>query len=144
MTLDENVLEIALDNELEQIAGVAAKVDAFCEAHDLAPDIAYAVNLSIDEILTNSISYGYEDDESHRIEVVVRREPDSLVVVVTDDSIPFDVSAGSQADVDSGLEDREIGGLGIFLVHQMMDEVEYERVDGRNVVTLTKRTADAG
>ena len=95
--------------------------------------------------LTNSISYGYEDDESHRIEVVVRRESDSLVIVVTDDSIPFDVAAGgAQADIDSGLEDREIGGLGIFLVHQMMDEVEYERVDGRNVVTLTKRTADAG
>ena len=100
MALDENVLEIALDNELQEIAGVAARVDAFCEAHDLPPDVAYAVNLSVDEILTNSISYGYDDDETHRIEVVVRMEADSLVVVVTDDSAPFDVSAGSQADVE--------------------------------------------
>lgn len=144
MALDENVLEIALDNELQEIAGVAAQVDAFCEARGLSPDVAYAVNLSVDEILTNSISYGYDDDETHRIEVVVRMEADSLVVVITDDSAPFDVSAGSQADVESGLEDRDIGGLGIFLVHQMMDKVEYERVDGRNVVTLTKHTAGAG
>lgn len=145
MTLDENVLEIAIDNRLEEIAGVAAKVDAFCEGHDLSPDAAYAVNLSIDEILTNAISYGYDDDEPHRIEITVRVEADSLVVVVKDDSAAFDLSdAGAQADVETGLEDREIGGLGIFLVHQMMDEVGYERVDGRNVVTLTKRTADAG
>ena len=144
MTLDENVLEIAIDNDLAQIADVAAKVEAFCEAHDLLPDVTYAVNLSIDEILTNAISYGYDDEESHRIEIVMRREADSLVVVVSDDSAPFDVSAGPQADVESGLEDREIGGLGIFLVHQMMDEVEYERVDGRNVVTLIKRTAGDG
>ena len=145
MTLDENVLEIALDNELAQIADVAAKIDAFCEAHELAPDVAYAVNLSIDEILTNAISYGYDDDDPHRIEITVRRGADLIVVVVRDDSAAFDPSAGGpEADLEAGLEDREIGGLGIFLVHQMMDEVEYERVDGRNVVTLTKRTADGG
>ena len=144
MTLDENVLEVALVNDLREIAGVAAKIDAFCEARELSPDVAYAVNLSIDEILTNTISYGYDDEESHRIGIIVRMEADSLVVVITDDSAPFDLSAESRADVESGLEDREIGGLGIFLVHQMMDKVEYERVDGRNVVTLTKNMADAG
>lgn len=144
MTLAENVLEVALVNDLREIAGVAAKIDTFCEARELSPDVAYAVNLSIDEILTNTISYGYDDEEAHRIEIIVRVEADSLVVVITDDSAPFDLSAESQADVESGLEDREIGGLGIFLVHQMMDKVEYERVDGRNVVTLTKSIADAG
>ena len=101
------------------------------------------MNLSIDEILTNTISYGYDDDEPHRIEIVVRMEADSLVVVITDDGAPFDLSAPAQADVEAGLEEREIGGLGLFFVHQMMDEVEHERVDGRNVVTLTKRVAGA-
>lgn len=144
MTLDENVLEIALANELEEIAGVAAKIDGFCEGRELSPDVAYAVNLSIDEILTNAISYGYDDDEPHRIEITVRVDADSIVVVIRDDSAPFDLSAEPEADVETGLDDREIGGLGIFLVHQMMDEVEYARVDDRNVVTLTKRTtADA-
>ena len=144
MTLDENVLEVALVNDLGEIAGVAAKIDAFCEARALSPDFAYAVNLSIDEILTNTISYGYDDEEAHLIEIVVHMEADSLVVVIRDDSAPFDLSAESQADVESELEDREIGGLGIFLVHQMMDKVEYERVDGGNVVTLTKSMAAAG
>ena len=142
--MEDNVLEIALANELREIAGAAARIDAFCEEKDLSPEIAYAVNLSIDEILTNTISYGYQDDEPHRIEIVVRLEAESLVVVIVDDSAPFDLSATPEADLDASLEEREIGGLGLFLVHQMMDKVEYERVDGRNVVTLTKSMADGG
>ena len=142
--MDDNVLEIALANELREIVAAAAKIDAFCEEQELAPEIAYAVNLSIDEILTNTISYGYDDDEPHRIEIIVRREADSLVVVIVDDSAPFDLSATPEADVEATLEDREVGGLGLFLVHQMMDKVEYERVDGCNVVTLTKSMAAAG
>ena len=142
--MDDNVLEIALANELREIVAAAAKIDAFCEEQELASEIAYAVNLSIDEILTNTISYGYDDDEPHRIEIIVRLEADSLVVVIVDDSAPFDLSATPEADIEATLEDREVGGLGLFLVHQMMDKVEYERVDGCNVVTLTKSMAAAG
>ena len=142
--MEDNVLEIALANELREIVGAAAKIDAFCEENDLSPEIAYAVNLSIDEILTNTISYGYEDDEPHRIEIIVRLEAESLVVVIVDDSAPFDLSATPEADLDASLEEREVGGLGLFLVHQMMDKVEYERVDGCNVVTLTKSMAEGG
>ena len=144
MTVDENAIEIALANDLQELAGVAAKIDAFCEARDISPDIAYAVNLSIDEILTNTISYGYDDDEPHRIEIGLRSETGSLVVVIRDDGAPFDLSATPEADIESSLDERAVGGLGLFLVHEMMDEVEYERVEDRNVVTLTKSTADPG
>ncbi len=142
--MNENVLEIALASEQREIAGVATKVDTFCEAHEISPEIAYAINLSIDEILTNTIRYGYDDDEPHRIEIAVRRVVDSLVVVIVDDGRPFDLSSPPQADVEASLDEREVGGLGLFLVHRMMDKVEYGRADGRNVVTLTKSTADAG
>ena len=144
MTLDDNVLEIFLANELGEIVGAAAKIDAFCEANEVSPDVAYAVNLSIDEILTNTISYGYDDGETHRIEITVRLEAAALVVAIVDDSSAFDLTAAPEPDIGASLEEREVGGLGLFLVHQMMDKVEYERVDGRNVATLTKRTADDG
>ena len=144
MTSDDNVFEIALANELQEIVSAAAKIDAFCEEKDLSPEIAYAVNLSVDEILTNTISYGYGDDEPHRIEIIVRLEAGALVVVIVDDSAPFDLSATPETDVEATLEEREVGGLGLFLVHQMMDKVEYERVDGCNVVTLTKSMAGTG
>ena len=138
MVSDNSVLEISLANELDEIAGTAEMIEAFCEEQELSPEIAYAVNLSVDEILTNTITYGYDDDDRHRIELRVRREGDTLVIVLVDDSVPFDPTATPEPDVEASLEERNVGGLGLFLVHQMMDRVEYERTDGRNVVTLTK------
>ena len=144
MTLDDNVLEISLANELQEVAGAAARIDSWCESNALSPDIAYAVNLSIDEILTNTISYGYDDEEPHRIDIVVRLESDEMVIVIADDSRAFDPTATPDPDLEASLEERDVGGLGLFLVHQMMDRVQYERVDERNVVTLTKRVAAGG
>ena len=128
-----------LANELREIAGVAAQIDEFCAAHDLQ-HVAYAVNLAIDEILTNTISYGYEDDERHQIEIIVRVEAEALVVVIVDDSMPFDLALAPERDLEASLEDTPLGGLGLFLVQQMMDSVEYRREEGCNVVTLVKNT----
>ena len=138
-------LEISLVNDLREIAAVAAKVDEFCTAKGLSAQIAYATNLAIDEILTNTISHGYDDDEPHRIELILRLEADALIVVTVDDSRAFDPSQVQQVpDLEPSLDDRALGGLGIFLVQQMMDHVEYQRRDGCNVVTLTKSTDGGG
>jgi anti-sigma regulatory factor (Ser/Thr protein kinase) len=138
--MSDESLEISLANELREIAGAAAQIDAFCAARDLR-HVAYAVNLAIDEILTNTISYGYEDDERHQIEIIVRVEAEALVVVIVDDSMPFDLALAPERDLEASLEDTALGGLGLFLVHQMMDSVEYRREEGCNVVTLIKNTA---
>ena len=142
VTLSDDALELSLVNDLQEIVTAAAQIDAFCEARGLAPQIAYAVNLSIDEILTNTISYGYDDDETHRIGITLRVSGDSLVTVIVDDGRAFDSSMEREADIDTSLEERALGGLGLFLVHQMMDEVAYQRMDDRNVITLTKRTTE--
>ena len=138
--MNEASLEISLGNELREIAGVAAQVDRFCADHRLLPGLAYAVNLAIDEILTNTISYGYEDRERHRIEVIVNLEADQLVVVIVDDSMPFDLGLAPERDLDLSIEDTALGGLGLYLVHQMMDRVDYRREAGCNIVTLVKGT----
>lgn len=143
MVKDDESLEISLVNDLQELARIAERIDEFCEDRDLGPQIGYAVNLSVDEILTNTISYGYDDEEPHEIEIVVSMEGDAIVVVIVDDSTAFDLSQAPDADIESSVEERALGGLGLFLVHQMMDGVEYRRVDGRNVVTLTKKTTDA-
>ena len=139
MVRDDKSLEISLVNDLRELARVAALIDEFCEARNLGPQIGYAVNLSVDEILTNTISYGYDDEEPHKIEIVVSMEGDDIVVVIVDDSNAFDFSQTPDADIESSVEERAIGGLGLFLVHQMMDGVEYRRMGGCNVVTLTKK-----
>ena len=135
-------LEVSLANELREIAGVAARIDEFCAANGLR-HVAYAVNLAVDEVLTNTIEYGYDDDEHHRIEVIARVEEESLVVVIVDDSLPFDLGIAPERDLDASLEDTALGGLGLFLVHQMMDSVDYRREEGCNVVTLVKDAREA-
>ena len=135
-------LEISLANELREIAGVIARIDEFCASHDLQ-HAAYALNLAIDEILTNTIEYGYEDDERHRIELIVRVEDESLEIVIVDDSVPFDLGIAPECGLYASLEDTPLGGLGLLLVHQMMDSVDYRREEGCNVVTLVKNTHES-
>ena len=140
--VNDDTLELSLANDLRDIPEAAERIDAFCAEKALAPQIAYAVNLSIDEILTNTINYGYDDDEAHRIALTLRLEGDMLVVAIVDDGRAFDSSLEREADVEAPLEDRALGGLGLFLVQQMMDGVAYQRRDGLNYVTLTKNTAE--
>ena len=135
----ENSIEISLVNDVSEIAGVADRIDEFFQANGIGPKTAYALNLSIDEVLTNTIEYGYDDDEPHRIEIALRKEADKVVAVIEDDSREFDLSGPPpEVDFDASLEDRAIGGLGLFLVHELMDRVGYRRTDGRNFITLTK------
>jgi anti-sigma regulatory factor (Ser/Thr protein kinase) len=142
--VDENSIEISITNDVCEIAGVAARIDEFCETREIGRKIANAVNVSIDEILTNTIGYGYDDDEPHRIEIALSKEADALVIAITDDSKEFDPSGPPpEVDFDATLEDRALGGLGLFLVHELMDRVDYRRVEGRNLVTLTKNLAGA-
>lgn len=140
--MEEDTLEISLVNDLREIAAVAAQIDEFCAQRNHAPQIGYAVNLSIEEVLTNRISYGYDDDEQHRIEIIVRVEESRLVVVIVDNSAPFDLSATAEADGDGFREEGEelLAGLGLFLVNQVMDSVEYRRKNECNILIMTKET----
>ncbi len=143
--MDEDRVEISIANDVHEIADVAARIDEFCEARGIGPMTANAVNVSIDEILTNTIDYGYDDEGPHRIGIAVSRQADALVVEIDDDSRAFDPSGPPpDVDLDVSLEERAVGGLGLFLVHELMDSVNYRRDEGRNVVTLTKSLIETG
>ena len=132
-------VEIALTNDLREIAGVAASIDLFCEDLSISPEVAYAVNLALDELLTNTIIYVYSDEEPRRIEVLVRLEGETLVVAIVDDGEAFDPTQVPESDATAVLADPEIARLGLLLVNRMMDGIEYQRRAGCNVVILTKQ-----
>ena len=133
------MLHLSLNNDLRELAVAAERVDAFCAEHGVSPDIAFAVNVSVDELLTNTISYGFDDGDSHRIEMTVRLEDGVLEVELVDDATPYDPTRAPHPDIDASIEDRPIGGLGVHFVRALMDGFRYRRSDGRNIVTLTKR-----
>ena len=139
----DDALELSLVNDLRNIAIAAENIDAFCARHGLAAEIAFEANLAVDELVTNTISYGYDDDGEHRIDLVLRLEGGALAIEIADDGRAFDPLQAPAPDFGASLQDRAKGGLGINLVRKTMDTVACRRQDGRNVVTLTKRVAPA-
>ncbi len=131
-------LTLKVVNDLEQVRLVRGRVDAFGERNKLPPDVAFALKLAIEELLTNTMSYGYSDHEAHTIEVRIDLRDDQLDVRITDDAVAFDPTVAKEPDTTAALKDRTVGGLGILLVKNFMDYIEYRREGGQNHLTLTK------
>lgn len=134
-------LSLRIANDLAELTRVAEAVDAFCAARDFPADCAFKLNIAIEELLTNTISYGFSDARPHEIGVTLAREGDEIVAELSDDAQPYDPLQAPPPDLDSAIEDRRVGGLGVHLVKTMMDKVTYAYRDGRNHVTLRKRIA---
>ena len=120
---------------------MAEKIDAFCAAHGLPPAVAYSaysVNLSLDELLTNTINYGCDDGTRHRIDIAVRLDGSAVIVEITDDAKPFDPSEAARPDTDMPIGDRPTGGLGIHFACKVPDGFRYRRSGKHNIVTLTR------
>jgi anti-sigma regulatory factor (Ser/Thr protein kinase) len=95
--------------------------------------------MALDDLLANIISYGYVDDSHHLISIKLSLVGDSVVVVITDDGLPFNPFTREGPDTDLSLEEREIGGLGLLLVKNVIDETYYKRHVNKNVITLVKK-----
>ncbi|WP_294587536.1 ATP-binding protein [uncultured Phocaeicola sp.] len=101
-------------------------------------DIQYPVHLVCEEIVINVVDYAYPDDDNGYLKVEVTKNDAELVIQFRDGGIPFNPLLREQPDISLPLEERQIGGLGIFLVQQMMDVVSYEYNNNENVLTIKK------
>ncbi len=136
-----DLLAMRLVNDLTEIPRVAEAIEALGEKEEWPADWIFNFNLSLDELLTNIVHNGYQDEERHEIDLTVRGlAAGDVEIIVEDDGVAFDpFSEAPEPDLESGVEDRPIGGLGVFLVKQLMHELEYERRGDRNRVTLRLR-----
>ena len=122
------------------IPDLADDIAEYCDAAGVALAEVHAVNLALDELLTNVIDYGLDGVEQPRIAVALRVEADCLIADVTDNGAAFDpFSEVAEPDLDAALADRPVGGLGVHLVVTMMDEVRYAYEDNLNHITLIKK-----
>ncbi|MDB5362730.1 MAG: hypothetical protein JWO51_4027 [Rhodospirillales bacterium] len=133
------ILEEALPNDLAAIGAFAERVEAFCAAEGVAPAIVYQLNLAIDELATNVISYGWDDAGPHQLQIKLCLAPGRLTVLIEDDGRAFNPLDRPPPDLDAAIEARAIGGLGIHFVRQFATDFTYERVAGRNRLTIGKR-----
>ena len=130
-------VSIAIGNTIAEMAKVVDLVDRFGAAHHIPQAISNDLNLCLDELLNNTISYGYDDKERHSIVVTLSLTDGRLIAEIQDDGKPFDPRQAAPAPRGT-LQSRKIGGLGIHFVKTLMDEVGYMRVGRQNVVTIAK------
>jgi len=133
------VSEHRLRNDPGEARQVGAWVEAFVRRAGLSAEVQNALDLSLVEWITNVISYGYEDEREHSITLRFKAEAGEVCVEVEDDGKEFNPLLHPPADTTAPLETRPIGGLGIHMMRKLMDVVQYQRTNGRNVVTLRKR-----
>ena len=130
---------IILANDIAEISRLNEFIDELGEAFSLSPDIIFNLNLVLEEAVVNIINYAYPKEEHESIYLSAKLHDGSIILVLTDTGKEFDPTVAPEADITLSAEERPIGGLGIFLIRQMMNEVKYERIDGKNVLTLEKR-----
>jgi sigma-B regulation protein RsbU (phosphoserine phosphatase) len=137
-----DTLEIKLKNKVSELDGVNQTLKEFGQRHGLASKVIHHLNLAMEEILTNIISYGYTDNREHEIKVRLSAQYGEVSVEIEDDGQPFNPLEAPEPDITKPLEERKIGGLGIHLVRKLMDSLEYKRQGERNLLTIKKKTEE--
>ncbi|MFB3046116.1 MAG: ammonium transporter [Acidiferrobacterales bacterium] len=134
------ILHMVVKNDLAEIANVNAKFEKFAKEHNLPGVVGQKMGVIFDELLNNTISYAFRDDAEHEIDIRAERAGNRLTITISDDGIPFNPLGIQTPDTRLSLEEREVGGLGIHLVRNMVDNISYQRGINRNVLSLVMHT----
>jgi serine/threonine-protein kinase RsbW len=112
-------------------------VVSFAEEQGFPPNRLMEIELSMEEALVNIIKYAYPDGNGNMEISCILNGQDQFVVEIADTGIPFNVLSVAEPDVTSGVEERKVGGLGIYFIKTLMDDVAYTREDGKNILKMT-------
>jgi len=135
----ENELIICIKNDHSELGRVVQLFQEFCRGKKIPKKIANSIDLVLDEILNNIISYGYDDQNEHEIDIQLSISDGQLILQIEDDGVEFNPTEIAEADTKSSIEDRAIGGLGIHLIRNAMDEVHYSYKSKKNCLTMKKK-----
>ena len=138
MTEQNAERQIVILNDLAEIATVTSAFASFAAACAVPSATITRFSLIFDEMLSNIIFYGYPDRGRHEIAIVMARLGAEVHVTITDDGIPFDPLSAATPNVELPIEEREVAGLGIHLVRNLVHGANYRRVDGQNIITLIR------
>ena len=134
VTLTGEHFSLVMRNDIQQIPTLAEWIDTL----GLPEQLSMPINLALEETVTNVMLYAYPG-KSGQVLVEAEKSPEQVIFTITDSGVPFDPTKQKEADITLSVEERAIGGLGIHLVRQLMDDIRYERKDNKNILTLTKR-----
>ena len=130
---------LILHNDVTQIPQLADFIETIAMESKLDQGVAMSLNLALEEAVTNVIMYAYPEGSDGLVDVEAIIWKDHLDFIVPDSGVPFDPTSISPPDLSLDAIDRPVGGLGIYLVNSIMDHVSYERKDGKNILSMTKK-----
>lgn len=131
---------VALENDISEIKKLSEEVESLARSFNYSDEIKNDINVALEEALANIIYYGYNDDGQHMIDVVIDASEDEAAFTISDDGIPFNPLEKEAPKTDLPLRERPVGGMGIHLIRNAVDEINYARENKRNVLTLKKTT----
>lgn len=129
---------LVLKNDIHEVSELSAFIKSVAKKINLEASLALQLHLAVEEAVVNVMDYAYPKGTEGKIEICMMFNGQSLRIIITDSGVPFDPTAKEKADTTLSVEDRQIGGLGILLVRELMDSINYEREDGKNILTLIK------
>ena len=132
------IKHFVIENQIGELSTLAEQIDDLAAQWDLAQAMAMNINLVVEEAVSNIIFYAYNNNYKHKIKISISLENKLLTIKITDDGIPFNPLEQQQPDINLPAEERPVGGLGIFLISHMMDELNYIRKGNQNILTLHK------
>ncbi len=133
-------VHLRFPNRIEELPAVSEAVEALGREQGWAQDTTYAVVLGLEELATNVVRHGGGEPGGSEIEVEITSSDDEVRIEVSDGGRAFDpFQEAPEPDIEAGLDERQVGGLGVHFVKVLMDETAYRREAGRNHVTMVKR-----
>ncbi len=130
--------EIKLKNQVGELERVAVFIEEICEELGLGMELQMNLNLVMEEMVSNVIFYAYPEGTDAEIGLMAEYDGKELTFVLSDRGREFDPTLKEDADIDVNPIDREIGGMGIWIVKNIMNQVTYQRLEGKNLLTMKK------
>jgi anti-sigma regulatory factor (Ser/Thr protein kinase) len=132
-------LSLVLKNDLTELENLGYHIQKFCKLHGLSKKNTFELNLVLDEVFTNIVSYGLDNQKEHLIKIDIQIMSKNVTIRIEDHGKPFDPTAIGKSNLQCSLEDRQIGGLGLHLINHIMSSIIYKRTGDKNVLILTKK-----
>ena len=135
----KKVYSFELKNDVSELDFLCRQCEKIGRSIGVSDKSIFEMNLALDELFTNIISYGFKDHQEHTIKINIKVEDDMLDMRIEDDGIPFNPIESRTPDFQCGIEECKIGGLGIHLIKKLMGDIQYRRIGDKNVLILSHK-----
>ena len=138
---DSEEISVEMTSDINQITRLEGLCNSLRDKFSIEQQLATRLNVALEEAVSNVILYGFNnnDNPKNRLSVSARKSSGKIIIKIVDNARAFDPTAKDDPDTTLDADERPIGGLGIYLIRQIMDTVNYERIDNQNILTITKK-----